>query len=65
MEIFQICLETVISSFLGLFDHLEKVSINSEECLFRVPWWIEGTNAKIQPKNGPDFGQNATVWAEG
>ena len=41
--------------FLGMFDHLEKVSINSEECLFRVPWWIEGTNAKIRPTS-PQIG---------
>ena len=54
-KIFQICLKTVISRFLGMFDHLEKVSINSEECLFRVPWWIEGTNAKIRPKS-PQIG---------
>ena len=50
-EIFQICLETVISSFLGLFDHLEKVSINSEECLFCEPWSVQGTYAKILTKN--------------
>ena len=31
----------------------------------RVPTSTKGTNAKIRPKNGPDFGQNATVWAEG
>ena len=54
-KIFQICLETVISRFLGLFDHLEKVLKISDECLFRVPWWIEGTNAKIRPKS-PQIG---------
>jgi hypothetical protein len=50
-KIFQICLKTVITRFLGMFDHLEKVSINSEECLFCEPWSVQGTNAKILTKN--------------
>ena len=51
-KIFQICLKTVISRFLGMFDHLEKVSINSEECLFCVPSSVQGTNAEILTKIG-------------
>ena len=54
-KIFQICLETVISRFLGLFDHLEKVLKISDECLFREPCSLQGTNAKIRPKS-PQIG---------
>ena len=54
-KIFQISLETVISRFLGLFDHLEKVLKISDECLFREPCSLQGTNAKIRPKS-PQIG---------
>ena len=39
---FQIHLKQVISRFLELFDHLEKVLEKSEKCLPCDPWSLEG-----------------------
>ena len=46
-KIFQIFWKTVISRFLGLFDHMENVLEISEECLPHIPCSNPGTNENL------------------